>query len=80
MPFHVQGARHAFPASAQAATCDHDYRAVRQLNETNWLAHSPALLIGHRNTYKGGAWIEPDPSLDWAANLAHQMGARQGGS
>ncbi|KAI7838041.1 hypothetical protein COHA_008125 [Chlorella ohadii] len=30
----------------------------------------------YRNTYKGGARIEPDPSLDWAANLAHQMGAR----
>ena len=54
-------------------------RMAHRLNETNWLANSPALPIGHRNTYKGGARIEPDPSLDWAANLAHQMGARQGG-
>lgn len=30
------------------------------------------------NTYKGGARIEPEPRLDWAANLAHQMGAWPG--
>jgi citrate synthase len=28
----------------------------------------------YRNTYKGGKLVEADPKLDWAANLAHQMG------
>lgn len=28
----------------------------------------------YRRTYKGGNQIEADPKLDWAANLAHQMG------
>ena len=28
----------------------------------------------YRRTYKGGKLIEPDPKLDWAGNLAHQMG------
>ena len=28
----------------------------------------------YRRTYKGGKLIEADPKLDWAGNLAHQMG------
>ncbi len=33
-----------------------------------------AALI-YTNTYKGGKTISADPKLDWAANLAHMMGA-----
>ena len=32
-----------------------------------------AALI-YRRTFKGGAYIAPDPHLDWAANLSHMMG------
>ncbi|MEW5299510.1 MAG: hypothetical protein WDW38_004452 [Sanguina aurantia] len=28
----------------------------------------------YRKSYKGGKYIEADPTLDWAANLAHMMG------
>ena len=29
----------------------------------------------YRKTYKGGKQIDANPDLDWAGNLAHQMGA-----
>mmetsp|Transcript_28783 Transcript_28783/g.73342 ORF Transcript_28783/g.73342 Transcript_28783/m.73342 type:complete len:470 (-) Transcript_28783:416-1825(-) len=28
----------------------------------------------YRRTYKGGKYIAPNPTLDWAANLSHMMG------
>jgi len=34
---------------------------------------SVAAMI-YRNSYKGGQLIDANPSLDWAANLAHMMG------
>lgn len=41
----------------------------------NLIAKLPALASTiYRNVYKGGNLIEADPKLDWAANLAHQMG------
>lgn len=41
----------------------------------NLIAKLPTVAAAiYRNTYKGGDLIEADPSLDWAANLAHMMG------
>lgn len=42
----------------------------------NLIAKLPAIAaLIYRNTYRGGDVIEPDSRLDWAANLAHMMGA-----
>jgi citrate synthase len=42
----------------------------------NLIAKLPGIAaIIYRNTYFGGNKIPHDNSLDWAANLAHQMGA-----
>lgn len=39
------------------------------------LAQLPELAaLIYRSTYKSGQLIPADPSLDWAANLAHMMG------
>ena len=39
------------------------------------LARLPALAaMIYRRTYKGGSYIPPSPTLDWAANLSHMMG------
>eukprot|EP01026_Neomeris_dumetosa_P051252 TRINITY_DN4506_c0_g1_i1.p1 TRINITY_DN4506_c0_g1~~TRINITY_DN4506_c0_g1_i1.p1 ORF type:complete len:480 (+),score=59.62 TRINITY_DN4506_c0_g1_i1:43-1440(+) len=39
------------------------------------IARLPAVAATvYRGTYKGGNYIESDPKLDWAANLAHMMG------
>jgi citrate synthase len=41
----------------------------------NLIAKLPALAaLIYRRTYKGAAYIAPDPSLDWAGNLSHMMG------
>lgn len=41
----------------------------------NLIAKMPAIAATiYRRTYKGGNQIEADPKLDWAGNLAHQMG------
>lgn len=41
----------------------------------NLIAKLPAIAAAvYRHTFKGGDYIQPDPSLDWAANLAHMMG------
>lgn len=43
----------------------------------NLIARLPAVAaMIYRNTYKGGKLIKADPKLDWAANLAHMMGAQ----
>eukprot|EP01023_Acetabularia_acetabulum_P009741 TRINITY_DN143_c1_g1_i5.p1 TRINITY_DN143_c1_g1~~TRINITY_DN143_c1_g1_i5.p1 ORF type:complete len:466 (-),score=68.83 TRINITY_DN143_c1_g1_i5:553-1950(-) len=34
----------------------------------------------YRSTYKNGDYIQPDPNLDWAANLSHMMGYDSEGS
>ena len=40
------------------------------------LAKLPQLAaMIYRKTYKGGKYINPDPKLDWAANMSHMMGA-----
>jgi hypothetical protein len=45
----------------------------------NLIAKLPALAAAiYRRTFCGGRYIAPDPELDWAANLAHMMGARPG--
>ncbi len=42
----------------------------------NLIAKLPGIAAAiYRNTYKGGKLIPHDTSLDWAANLSHQMGA-----
>ena len=42
----------------------------------NLIAKLPGLAsLIYRNMYHGGKTIEADPKLDWAANLAHMMGA-----
>ena len=39
------------------------------------IAKMPGIAANiYRRTYKGGKQIEADPDLDWAGNLAHQMG------
>ena len=39
------------------------------------IAKMPGIAANiYRRTYKGGKQIEADPKLDWAGNLAHQMG------
>jgi citrate synthase len=39
------------------------------------IAKMPGIAANiYRRTYKGGKLIEADPKLDWAGNLAHQMG------
>jgi citrate synthase len=41
----------------------------------NLIARLPRLAAYiYRKKYKGGVHIEPDPKLDWAANLAHMLG------
>ncbi|GBF89462.1 citrate synthase [Raphidocelis subcapitata] len=41
----------------------------------NLIAKLPAIAAAiYRHSFKGGRFIDPDPSLDWAANLAHMMG------
>lgn len=41
----------------------------------NLIARLPRLAAYiYRRKYKGNQHIEPDPKLDWAANLAHMMG------
>lgn len=41
----------------------------------NLIAKLPAIVaLIYRRTFKGGAYIAPDASLDWAANLSHMMG------
>ena len=41
----------------------------------NLLAKLPALAAYiYRRTYKNNQHIDPDPSLDWAANFAHMLG------
>jgi len=35
-----------------------------------------AALI-YRRTYHGAKYVDPDPTLDWAGNLAHMMGYKQ---
>lgn len=41
----------------------------------NLIAKLPGIAaLIYRNTYFGGKKIPHDNSLDWAANLAHQMG------
>ena len=41
----------------------------------NLIAKLPGIAaLIYRNTYFGGKKIPHDSSLDWAANLAHQMG------
>ncbi|KAK9916173.1 hypothetical protein WJX75_009710 [Coccomyxa subellipsoidea] len=41
----------------------------------NLIAKLPGIAAAiYRNTYKGGKLIPHDTSLDWAANLSHQMG------
>ena len=40
------------------------------------MAKLPAIAAQiYRSTYKGKAAEAADPSLDWAGNLAHMMGA-----
>ena len=42
----------------------------------NLIAKLPGLAaLIYRNVYHGGKTIDADPKLDWAANLAHMMGA-----
>jgi citrate synthase len=55
----ARGARQAGMVRASYCRCD--------------CASNPAR--GCRLTYHNGDLIEPHPSLDWAANLAHMMGA-----
>lgn len=44
----------------------------------NLIAKLPQLAaLIYRRTYKGAAYVEPDPKLDWAANLAHMMGFQE---
>jgi len=39
------------------------------------IAKMPGIAANiYRRTYKGGKQIPADPNLDWAGNLAHQMG------
>ncbi|KAI8468413.1 MAG: citrate synthase precursor [Monoraphidium minutum] len=39
------------------------------------IAKLPAIAAAvYRKTFHGGDYIAPDPTLDWAANLAHMMG------
>ena len=41
----------------------------------NLIAKLPGIAaLIYRNTYFGGNKIPHNPNLDWAANLAHQMG------
>lgn len=41
------------------------------------IAKMPAIAANiYTRTYKGGKSIEPDSNLDWAGNLAHQMGTQ----
>lgn len=41
----------------------------------NLIAKLPGIAaLIYRNTYFGGKKIPHNPNLDWAANLAHQMG------
>jgi citrate synthase len=46
----------------------------------NLIAKLPAIAATiYRKAFHGGDYIEPDASLDWAANLAHMMGMRPRG-
>ena len=39
------------------------------------IAKMPGIAANiYRRTYKGGKQIQAEPGLDWAGNLAHQMG------
>ncbi len=47
----------------------------------NLIASLPRLAAYiYRRTYCNGEHIDPDPSLDWAANFAHMIGNEQAGS
>lgn len=47
----------------------------------NLIAKLPAIAaVIYRKNYKGAKYIEPHPTLDWAANLAYQMGYESDGA
>ncbi|MES2838559.1 MAG: citrate (Si)-synthase, eukaryotic [Bacteroidota bacterium] len=52
-----------------------DYWDYVYEDSMNLIARLPRLAAYiYRRKYKGGVHIEPDPKLDWAANLAHMLG------
>lgn len=52
-----------------------DYWDYAYEDSMNLIARLPRLAAYiYRKKYKGGIHIEPDPKLDWAANLAHMLG------
>jgi citrate synthase len=52
-----------------------DYWEYIYEDSMNLIARLPRIAAFiYRSKYKGGVHIEPDPKLDWAANLAHMMG------
>ncbi len=52
-----------------------DYWEYVYEDSMNLIARLPRIAAFiYRSKYKGGVHIEPDPKLDWAANLAHMMG------
>lgn len=51
------------------------YWEVALEDSLDLIAKIPQLAaMVYRHTYKKGTYIPPDPSLDWAANMAHMMG------
>lgn len=52
-----------------------DYWDYAYEDSMNLIARLPRVAAYiYRKKYKGNEHIEPDPKLDWAANLAHMMG------
>ena len=64
-----------FAAAYKKGISKKEYWDYTYEDSMNLIARLPRVAAYiYRKKYKGGVHIEPDPKLDWAANLAHMMG------
>ncbi len=64
-----------FAAAYKKGVNKRDYWDYVYEDSMNLIARLPRIAAYiYRRKYKNGVHIEPDPKLDWAANLAHMLG------
>jgi citrate synthase len=64
-----------FAAAYKNGVSKKEYWDATYEDSMNLIARLPRIAAYiYRKTYKGGKHIEPDSSLDWAANFAHMLG------
>ena len=64
-----------FAAAYKKGISKKDYWDYTYEDSMNLIARLPRIAAYiYRRKYKNGEHIEPDPKLDWAANLAHMLG------